>query len=114
MARQCRANRPSALPSLPSEFLFCSSRLLISRKVLPGRRLCQIDPLATRYVTSPGAHYCAAHLELVIDHREADSTDVPVTPTMLQRVPPTQECCCPIQSLATFCMSEMRLETAAL
>lgn len=52
-------------------YRYRSSRLVISGKVIPGGRLWQIDPLATRYVASPGANQCPARLTLVIDHRRS-------------------------------------------
>lgn len=81
-------------PSPPAQIAItvavCSSHLVISRKVIPCRRLCQIDLFATRYVSSPGANKCPPCLTLVIDHHGADSQDPPVTQTVLHIRPPSQ------------------------
>lgn len=81
-------------PSTPAQIAITvavrCSHLVISRKVIPCRRLSQIDLFATRYVSSPGANKCPLCLTLVIDHHRADSQDPPVTQTMLHIRPPAQ------------------------
>lgn len=81
-------------PTTPAQIAItvavCCYHLVISRKVIPHRWLCQIDLFATRYVSSPRANKCPLCLTLVIDHRGADSRDPPVTQTMLHIRPPAQ------------------------